>query len=102
MARLLGRSVPAVQQRLRRRTLLGALLNHGEWGFPVVQFTDRGVPEGLPRVLQAFGDADPWVQLSVLLSYAYGEGRVFDWIREDRRLADAERLAASWGVQGAA
>lgn len=102
VAKLLGRSVPTIQQRLRRRTLLAVPLNHGEWGFPVVQFTEEGVPDGLPRVLQAFGEVDAWVQLSILLSDAYGDGRIIDWVREGRRLADAERIAGSYGVQGAA
>ena len=102
VARLLGRSVATIQQRLRRRTLLALPLAHGEWGFPVVQFTTDGVPSGLPRILQAFGDTDPWVQLSILLSADYGEGRIIDWIRENRRLAEAERIAGSYGQQSAA
>jgi hypothetical protein len=44
-------------------------------------------------VLRAFSDTDPWVQLSVLLSDDYDDGRIIDWIREASPLADAERIA---------
>lgn len=103
VAELLGRSVQAVQQRLRRRSLLAVPLANGEWGFPAVQFTGSGVPEGLRRVLQAFGETDPWVQLSILLADEYrpGEGRLIDWIRQGKHLDDAERIARSYGEQGA-
>ena len=101
VAQLLGRSVPTVQQRLRRKTLLAVRLASGEWGFPVCQFTQAGVPNGLGGVLRAFGETDPWVQLSILLSDDYGEGRLIDWIWEGRRLAEVERIARSYGEQGA-
>jgi hypothetical protein len=102
VAELLGRSVPTVQQRLRRRTLLAVPLAHGEWGFPIVQFTENGVPAALGKVLNAFGAVDPWVQLSILLSDAYGEGRLIDWIREGRNIPEVTRIAGSYGIQGAA
>jgi hypothetical protein len=102
VARLLGRSVPTVQQRLRRKSLLGVPLAHGDWGFPVVQFKAHGVPPAMGRVLRAFADTDPWIQLSILLSDDHGDGRLIDWIVENRRIEDAERIARSYGVQGAA
>lgn len=102
VAKLLDRSVPTIQQRLRRKALLGLPLTHGEWGFPVCQFTDAGVPDALGRVLRAFGEIDPWVQLSVLLSDDYGDRRLIDWIRDGRRIDDVERIARSYGTQGAA
>jgi len=102
VAGLLGRSVQAVRQRLRRRTLLAVPLANGESGFPVIQFTDDGVPEPLPSVLHAFGELDPWVQLSILLSDDYGDGRLIDWIRKGRNIPEAVRIARSFGVQGAA
>lgn len=102
VAELIGRSVPTVQQRLRRRALLAVPLTNGEWGFPVVQFTESGVPGKLGDVLRAFGDVDPWVQLSILLSDDYGQGRVIDWIREGRKVDEAMRIARSYGIQGAA
>jgi hypothetical protein len=53
-------------------------------------------------VLEAFEDVDPWVQLSILLSADYGDGRIIDWVAEGRRLDDAVRIARSYGIQGAA
>jgi hypothetical protein len=102
VAGLLGISVAAVQQRLRRRTLLALPLASGEWGFPVVQFTDAGVADGLPEVLRAFGGTDPWVQLSILLSDDYGPGRLIDWLREGRDAAEVLRIASGYGEQAAA
>jgi len=102
VAQLLGRSVPTIQQRHRRRTLLAVPLAHGEWGFPVIQFKENGVPESLGAVLTAFGNLDPWVQLSILLSEDYGDGRLIDWVREGRNIPEVIRIARSYGVQGAA
>jgi len=101
VAGLLGISVQAVQQRIRRRSLLAVPLANGEWGLPAFQLTERGVPEGLARVLVAFGEADAWVQLSVLLSDDFGGGRLIDWIREGRAVDEAVRIARGWGAQGA-
>jgi hypothetical protein len=101
-ARLLGISPQAVQQRHRRGTLLAVLQPNGTWAFPACQFTKNGVPAGLRAVLEAFEDVDPWVQLSILLSADYGDGRIIDWVAEGRRLDDAVRIARSYGIQGAA
>ena len=102
VAELLNRSVPTVQQRLRRRSLLAVPLANGEWGFPVCQFTESGPPPGLGQVLRAFGDTDPWVQLSVLLSAdEEGNGRLMDRIRDAGQLDEVERIARSYGEQGA-
>ncbi len=102
VAALLGVSVQAIQQRLRRKSLLALPLNNGEWGFPTVQFSESGVPAKLPQVLRAFGDTDPWVQLSILLSDDYGDGRIIDWIYKDIRIDDAMAIARSYGQQEAA
>ncbi len=102
VAQLLGISVAAVQQRRQRNRLVAVPLNSGEWGYPVVQFGDAGVPPALGRVLGAFEEPNPWVQLSVLLADDYGEGRIIDWIRTGHRIEDAIRIAASYGHQAAA
>ncbi|MBA2243575.1 MAG: hypothetical protein H0W11_01340 [Gemmatimonadetes bacterium] len=102
VAQLLGISVAAVQQRRQRNRLLAVPLNSGEWGYPVVQFSEAGVPPTLARVLAAFEEPNPWVQLSVLLADDYGEGRIIDWIHAGDRIEDALRIAASFGHQAAA
>lgn len=102
VASLLGISVAAVQQRLRRRTLLGLPLANGEWGFPAVQFTDRGAAPDLAEVVRAFGETDPWIALSVLLSDDYGDRRLIDWLHEGGRVSEVARIAASYGHQAAA
>lgn len=101
VASLLGISVPAMRQRIRRKSLLAVRLNNGEWGLSVVQFTKDGAPAGLGRVLRAFDDTDPWVQLGVLLSRDYGNGRIIEWIHSGHRLDAAERIARSYGHQTA-
>jgi hypothetical protein len=102
-ARLLGISPQAVQQRRARGRLLAVPLGNGEWGFPVAQFTSGGVPVALPRVLAAFGTEDPWVQLSILLSRepAFGDERLIDLVARGTRVDHVERIARSYGIQGA-
>ena len=104
VARLLGVTAAAVQQRRLRRTLLAVPLANGEWGYPACQFTSAGVARGLPRVLAAFGTDEPWVRLSVLLSRdpALGDARLIDLLAEDRSVDEVERIARGYGVQGAA
>lgn len=101
VAKLLGVSPQAVQQRRLRGRLLSVPLGNGEWGFPACQFTPAGAPSALPRILGAFGTGDPWVQLSILLSDepALG-GRLVDLVAQGRHLDEVERIARSYGEQG--
>jgi hypothetical protein len=101
VARLLGVSPQAVQQRRMRGRLLSVPLANGEWGYPVCQFTAAGTPSALPRILNAFATRDPWVQLSILLSDepALG-GRLVDLVAAGQNLDDVERIARSYGEQG--
>jgi hypothetical protein len=103
VARLLGVTPQAVQQRRARRRLLAVPLGNGEWGFPVCQFTARGVPQALPGVLSAFATDEPWVQLSILLSRepAFGNQRLIDLVAAGERVDDIQRIAHSYGRQGA-
>ena len=104
VARLLGVTPAAVQLRRTRGKLLAIPLANGEWGFPACQFTENGVASGLPRVLAAFGSESPWVQLSVLLSRepSLGGARLIDLLAAGERVEEVERVARSYGLQGAA
>jgi hypothetical protein len=103
VARLLGVSPQAVQQRRARGRLLAVPLGNGEWGFPVCQFTPRGVPDALPGMLASFGSDDPWVRLSVMLSRepALGGERLIDLVADGRRVDEVEGITRSYGTQGA-
>jgi hypothetical protein len=75
VARLLGVSVSAVNQRKNRhRSILAVPLSGGEWGFPARQFEDGDVRRGVAEVVRAAGEMNPWVLLSVLLDPVAGEG----------------------------
>lgn len=104
VARLLGITPQAVQQRRARGRLLAVPLSSGEWGFPACQFTPAGVPAALPRVLDAFGGTDAWVQLSILLSRepSLDDQRLIDLVARGRHVDEVARIARSYGVQGAA
>lgn len=102
VARLLGVSPQAVQQRRMRGRLLSVPLANGEWGYPACQFTAAGAPSALPRILGAFATRDPWVQLSILLSDEPSlGGRLVDLVAAGQRLDEVERIARSYGEQGA-
>lgn len=76
VARLLGVSVSAVNQRKNRhRSILAVPLSGGEWGFPARQFVGDGdVRKGVSEVVRAAGEMNPWVLLSILLDPVAGEG----------------------------
>ncbi|HET7230657.1 MAG TPA: hypothetical protein VFJ16_11685 [Longimicrobium sp.] len=101
VARLLGVTPQAVQQRRMRGRLLSVPLANGEWGYPACQFTPGGPPSALPRILDAFATRDPWVQLSILVSHepALG-GRLVDLVARGQHLDEVERIARSYGEQG--
>ena len=101
VADLLDVSSQAVLQRVRRGTLLALPLPEGTWAYPVVQFREGGVPARLGEVLAAFGETDPWIRFSILMSDDYGPGRLIDWLHEDRNVDEVIRIAASYGIQGA-
>jgi hypothetical protein len=106
VAALLDRTVPAVKQRLRRRTLFAIPLSHGEWGFPAAQFTPEGeVREGLSEVLWAFAeDEDPWAIVLLLAADdpASQTGTILEHLANERTRRIAIGRARSYGTQGAA
>lgn len=106
VAELLNRTVPAVKQRVRRRTLFAIPLSHGEWGFPAAQFTPEGeVREGLAAVLSAFAaDEDPWA-IALLLAAddpVSRTGTILEHLGNERTRRIAIGRARSYGTQGAA
>lgn len=102
VARLLGITAQAVQQRRARGRLLAVPLGNGEWGFPACQFTASGVVAALPSILGGFGSADPWVRLSILLSRepALGGERLIDLLAQGRHVDEIARITGSYGEQG--
>ncbi len=66
---LLGISRQAVDKRRRANGLL-ACRRGGDWRYPRCQFDEEAgdVLEGLPKVVQAFATAGPWVTLDFLLA----------------------------------
>jgi hypothetical protein len=105
-ARFLGlKSAAGVKARIPRKVVFAVQNASGEWVFPARQFRpeDGRVRKGLPRVLEAFGDEDPWVVLSVLVAPnpLTGEGVVLDELDDPEVTAAVVELARTYGDQGA-
>jgi hypothetical protein len=66
---LLGITRQAVNERLRKRTILGMQTRDGVWVYPVFQFENRGILGKLPEVLRSFDPrADRWAVAAWLVS----------------------------------
>lgn len=50
----------AIEQRRRRRNVLALQTSDERWIYPTWQFIDQGVLQGLPEVLNAFGEESSW------------------------------------------
>ncbi len=69
VAALLRMSRQAVGKRRAAGTLLGVATGRRGYEYPVCQFVDGGVVDGLNEVLSAFDeDVDPWMQLAFLVT----------------------------------
>jgi hypothetical protein len=98
------KSRQAVQQRVRRGTLIGLPLNQTTTVYPIWQFSEKSrdrVLPGLREVLAALGNLDPWGRVIFFLG---GEGRL-DGERplDTLRRGDIERVieaARHYGEQG--
>ncbi len=66
VAKRLGVPVPVIEQ-LRQAGRLLAVPDTSGYQYPVWQFEGRGQLAGLPTVLEALRDRDPWQQLQFLL-----------------------------------
>lgn len=67
VADLLGLSRQAVDKRRQARRLLALSTGRRGYAYPAWQFGEQGVLRGLPEVLAALGDDDPWMKLSFFL-----------------------------------
>ncbi|MFL5537857.1 MAG: hypothetical protein ACJ8J0_02640, partial [Longimicrobiaceae bacterium] len=74
VAKLLGKTVSAVNQRRARGQILAVPLSGGEWGFPASQFSAGDLRGGIAEVVQAARTMNPWVLLSILLDRIPGSG----------------------------
>lgn len=100
------------RQAVNKRRIAGTLLavEAGDcFLYPRFQFTEDGVLEGLPAVLQAIDTESGWMKLQVLFTYTLRTsperaGEPPETILEALqrgRTEDAVHAARSWGTQGA-
>ncbi|HEY0035172.1 MAG TPA: hypothetical protein VGB66_00720, partial [Longimicrobium sp.] len=103
VAALLRISVSAVNLRKKRRRILTVPLTGGEAGFPARQFAESDVRAGVAEVVQAAGEMNPWVLLSILLAPVDDpDGPVLlDRLDDERVRTDALGRVQSYGVHGA-
>jgi hypothetical protein len=102
VARLLGKTVSAVNQRRVRSQILAVPLSGGEWGFPADQFHSGDLRAGIAEVVGAAGTMNPWVLLSVLLDRVPGsESRILDALDRPEVLDDVLARIRSYGQHGA-
>lgn len=90
VAKLLGITREAVQDRVDRGALVSYLTGTGERRYPRVQFTGEGTIEGLEDVLDAMHVSHPWMRMQLLV-----DDDVLDALR-DGRIEDAIRAVDSY------
>jgi hypothetical protein len=92
----------AVDKRRRRGTLLAVEIGDSH-RYPLCQFNESGVIDGLPEVLQAIQTESGWTRLSLLFSHTLqGDDRsLLDAVRAGQ-VEDALHAARGWGKQAAA
>lgn len=101
-ARLLGKTVSAVNQRRARNQILAVPLSGGEWGFPAAQFSSGDLRSGVAEVASAAGTMNPWVLLSILLDRVPGsDSRIIDSLDDSAVLEDVLARVRSYGEHGA-
>jgi len=97
----LGVTAQAVNGRRGRETILAVPMPNGEWVYPACQFAEHGLVPGIGAFVRAFGDADPWTRLAVLLApSARYEGKNGLELLKEGKEADARNIAATYGKQG--
>lgn len=101
VAERLGVTTQAVNGRRSRKTILAVPMPNGEWVYPACQFTEHGLIRGMDTFVRAFGEADPWTRLAVLVAHSgrYGGKSALDLLKEGRT-SEAQSIAATYGEQG--
>lgn len=102
VAKLLGKTVSAVNQRRARGQILAVPLSGGEWGFPARQFASGDVRGGIAEIVSAAGTMNPWVLLSILLDRVPGSDAVIiDSLDHPEVVQDVLARVRSYGQHGA-
>ena len=73
VAAMVGVTPAAVEKQRQRRQILGVPYGT-EIRYPAAQFANGEAVPSLKRVLEAFGDTDPWEQLMLLTTPVEGFG----------------------------
>lgn len=103
VAKLLGKTVSAVNQRRARNQILAVPLSGGEWGFPASQFSAGDLRSGVATVVSAAETMNPWVLLSILLDRVPGsDARIIDSLDAAAVMDDVLARVRSYGQHGAA
>lgn len=91
----------AVTGRRMRQAILAVPMPNGEWVFPACQFAEYGILSGIDEFVRAFGDADPWTRLAVLLapSSRFDGESAIELLKAGKE-AEARSIAATYGTQG--
>jgi hypothetical protein len=102
VAKLLGKTVSAVNQRRARGQILAVPLSGGEWGFPARQFASGDLRSGIAEIVSAAGTMNPWVLLSILLDRVPGsDATLIDSLDRPEVLQDVLTRIHSYGQHGA-
>lgn len=90
----------AVDKRRRRGTLLAVRVGD-VYAYPVCQFDESGVIDGLPGVLQAMRTESGWTKLSLLFSHVLtgDEETILEAVKTGRA-EEALHAASTWGEHG--
>jgi len=101
VARLLGKTVSAVNQRRARNQILAVPLSGGEWGFPANQFASGDLRPGIADIVSSAGTMSPWVLLSILLDRVPGsEARIIDSLDDPEVMQDVLTRVRTYGEHG--
>lgn len=102
VARLLGKTVSAVNQRRARNQILAVPLSGGEWGFPASQFASGDLRSGIAEIVSSAEAMNPWVLLSILLDGVPGsEARIIDSLDDPEVMQDVLARVRTYGEHGA-
>jgi hypothetical protein len=104
VAAMVGVTPAAIEKQRQRRQILGVPYG-AEIRYPAVQFANGEAVPYLKRVLEAFGDTDPWEQLMLLTTpvegFSDGSATLLELLKGKPR-PDALRqivgLASAWAA----